>query len=322
MKPVLITGATGFLGRHLVHQLKETGQPLRLLCRTACQVEGAEIIPGDITNPQDVASAVQGAAEVYHLAGMVSREPKDNWRLYQTHVEGTRNICEAALRHRPDKLVVVSSSGTIAVSPEPTVHDETSGYKHDVVGEWAYYLSKIYAEKLALGYNLPLVVVNPALLLGPGDDRNSSTRDVALFLRGELLAIPNGGMSFVDARDVAAGLIAAMRQGRPGERYLLGGPNWSFRKLIEEVSRISGIPTPKLQLPQSLSLWSARAVRRLAPVAGKQFEGLDDASVRMSALFWYCDSSKAKLELGFRSRDPLETLKDTVTDIRKRQPSS
>lgn len=325
MKSVLVTGATGFLGKHLVEQLRKTDGVcrLRVLSRgpTPWDRAGLETIQGDILSREAVFRAVKGVTEIYHLAGVVSRHPKDKSLLYRTHIEGTRNICEAALKHGAHKIVVVSSSGTIAVGREPVIYDENSGYKHEIVGEWPYYLSKIFAEKLALAFfqqnKLPLVVVNPSLLLGPGDDRQSSTRDIALFLEGQILALPLGGLNFVDARDAAAGLIAAMRAGRAGERYLLGGPNWSFRELIGSLSKICGIPAPKLQPSLRFSLLSARLLRKLFPLLGKSF-GLDDASIKMSSLFWYCNSSKARAELGFTTREPLETLRDTVDDLHRR----
>jgi dihydroflavonol-4-reductase len=283
-----------------------------------------EVTRGDINTRDDVMRAAEGITEIYHLAGVVSRNPKKKWLMYQTHIEGTRNVCEAARQHGVQKVVHVSSSGTIAVSKGPTVHDENSGYKHEVVGGWPYYLSKIFAEKLALNYHaqqqVPVVVVNPSLLLGSGDDRHSSTYDVALFLRGQVLAIPLGGLNFLDARDAAAGLIAAMRNGKPGERYLLGGPNWSFREFLDCLSKVSGVRAPGLQPSLGLSLASAHLLRRLMPLAGKSF-ALDDESIRMSALFWYCDSSKARKELSFQTRDPVETLRDTVNYIRSRQPA-
>ncbi|HLI35264.1 MAG TPA: NAD-dependent epimerase/dehydratase family protein [Terriglobia bacterium] len=326
MKIILITGATGFLGQHLVEQLKaqENGTTLRLLCRGGTRFEGEtriETARGDITRAEDVLRAAQGVSEIYHLAGIVSRNPADQEILYRTHIEGARHICEAAQKCGASKVVMVSSSGTIAVGHEPIAYNEESDYKNEIVAEWPYYLSKIFAEKLALDfarrYPLPIVVVNPSLILGPGDDRLSSTGDVALFLEGQILAIPRGGLNFVDARDAASGLIAAMRHGRPGERYLLGGANWTFRELIENVARLSRRPVPKFEPSLKLSLWSARLFRRLFPLVGKSFR-LDDASIKMSALFWYCDSTKARKELNFGTRDPLETLRDTVEDLRAR----
>src|SRR3954451_22915956 len=120
MKPILITGATGFLGKHLVQSLKDSSDaPLRLLCRGRSQWNDdpqVQVVLGDITSAEDVAGAMADVGQVYHLAGVVSRDPKDQWLLYRAHVDGTRNVCEAARKHRPDKIVMVSSSGTVAVS--------------------------------------------------------------------------------------------------------------------------------------------------------------------------------------------------------------
>jgi nucleoside-diphosphate-sugar epimerase len=323
---ILVTGATGFLGKHLVELLKPPNRSprLRVFCRGLSpweQDKKVQVLHGDIANRQQVEDAVKGVSQIYHLAGVVSRDAKDQDLLYETHIEGTRNICEAALKHKVKKVVVVSSSGTIAVGATPTVHDETSGYKNEVVAEWPYYLSKIFAEKLALDYQartgLNVVVANPSLLLGVGDDRNSSTRDVALFLQGEIKAIPKGGLNFVDVRDVAQGLTLAMDKGKPGERYLMGNVNWTFRQLIEKVAEISGKAPPTMEPSVEVSLWGTRAMRVIYPLLGKKVE-LDDASVKMSACYWYCDSTKARNELGFQTRDPEETLTETVEDVHLR----
>ena len=325
-KTILITGATGFLGKHLVEQLKAEADSthLRVFCRGLSPWEqdpAVEVVHGNIVKRDDVEHAVGGVSEIYHLAGVVSRDSKDQDLLYETHIEGARNVCESALKHQVEKVVAVSSSGTIAVGTTPEIYDETSGYKNEVVAEWPYYLSKIFAEKLALDYQartgLNLLVVNPSLLLGIGDDRNSSTRDVALFLQGEIKVVPRGGLNFVDVRDVAHGLTLAMKSGKPGERYLMGNVNWTFRQLIEKVAEISGKNPPTMQPPLEVSLWGARALRVIYPLLGKKVE-LDDASVKMSSCYWYCDSTKARNELGFQTRDPEETLRETVEDVHLR----
>ena len=282
---------------------------------------GVEVVRGDITSAEDVSRAVEGCSGIYHLAGFVSRDPKHAARLHDIHVGGTRNICAAALRHGVEKVVLVSSSGTVAVSRDPVIHDEESGYKYELVCRWPYYLSKVFAEKTALSFRresgLPVVIANPALLLGPGDETGSSTGDVALFLRGQVLSMPLGGMSFVDARDAAAGLIAVMRNGRLGERYLLGGVNWTFRRIVEQVAEITGLRPPIYSLSPPVARISGRLARKLLPLVGARFE-MDDTTIEMSAYFWYCNSGKAAAELGFRTRDPLQTLQETVEDLRRR----
>ncbi len=324
MHTVLVTGATGFLGKHLIQLLldSDSGLRVRAFSRSPFQADGngrVDSVRGDITVADDVASALDGVDEVYHLAGVVDRSPSDHWLPYRTHVDGTRNLCEAMRSAGPRRCVVVSSSGTVAVSREPVVHTEDSGYKQSVVQEWPYYLSKIYQEKQALWYcehrNLPIVVVNPSLLLGSGDERLSSTNDVRLFLKGQIKLIPTGGLNLVDVRDAAAGLIGAMRKGEVGERYLLGGENLTFRQWIAHTAHLADVTPPRFQLPERMARYGASALRLLYPMAGKQFE-LDDASIRMSSLFWYCNSAKARKDLGFTSRPADDTLRETITYLR------
>ncbi len=307
LKPVLVTGATGFLGTHLVTQLKG---PVRTMSRGS---------GGDITMAQDVERAVAGCGEIYHLAGLVSREPSDAGKMERIHVEGTRLLLKAAKKHGVSRVVVASSSGTIAVSRADTRHTEESGYKNMETARWPYYVTKIAQEKLALEFHaetkLPIVVVNPSLLLGPGDERGSSTGDVVDFLEGQVLSYPTGGLNFVDARDAAAGLIAAMTSGRPGERYLLGGPNWTCERFLREVAKLSGRRAPLMSSPAWLSLLMAPILRKVM----RKFT-VDDQTIEMSGLFWYCDSSKAERELGFKTRDPIETLRNTLEDIYRRRP--
>ena len=324
MKTILITGSTGFLGKHLVEQLlaAEPEARLRLLCRsTGPDVESdrIEVVKGDILDRESVRRAAEGVTEIYHLAGLVEREPNDAWRLFNVHIEGTRNVCEV-MRDMPEaKAVFASTSGVCAVGRDPAELDETAPYAQEVVWDWPYYTSKIYAEKLAMWYvqhrKLNIVHVNPSLLLGPGDDRRSSTRDVEMFLEGQIKVIPLGGLNLVDVRDVAQGCILAMQKGRPGERYLLGGANMTFYEWLRRAAKISGVRAPKMMVPLPVSVWGARVLRKVLPLFGRRFD-LDDASVRMSAVYWYCNSQKARTELGFTTRDPDVTLRDTISYLR------
>lgn len=329
MSVTLITGSTGFLGKHLLPLLleREPETRVRLLCRRegpGVDDPRVEVVSGDVNNRDDVMRAAEGADRIFHMAGFVEREPANAWPLYNTHVEGTRNVCEAMRAHGTQKAVFVSTSGVCAVGVEPEERNEDAPYAQEVFFEWDYYLSKMYAEKLALWYvehrKLPIVHVNPSLMLGPGDDRRSSTKDVELFLNGQILVTPVGGLNLVDVRDAAMGTLLAMDKGVVGERYLLGGPNLTFHEWIRRSSKLSGVSAPKMMVPLWLSLLGAKVLRRLYPLVGKTFE-LDDASIKMSALYWYCDSSKARKELGFETRDPDETIAATIEYLRETAPA-
>src|SRR5262249_50753028 len=152
---------------------------------------------------------------------------------------------------------------------------------------------------------------SPSLLLGPGDRRSSSTGDVRLFLRRRIPVVPDGGLNFVDARDAARATVAALDRGRPGERYLLGGPNWTFKEFFGRLERASKVRAPALRLPESAQRWGAALVERAFRAVGRE-SPIDPISVEMSQCFWYLDAGKARAELGFDPRDPSETLDETI----------
>src|SRR5919202_1734763 len=305
-RPVtLVTGGTGFLGSHLVRLLVAEGvKPLRVLTTSApawLEELGVEPLEGSVTSPEVVARAVEGAAEVYHLAGRVSREPSDAHEMYRLHVEGTRVLCEAAARAGVRSMVLASTSGTIAVTEDgEVVPDE----------DWPTPL-EIISRK-----NRRLVRMNPSLLLGPGDERLSSTKVVLDFLARKIPTVPKGGLSFVDARDAAAAFRAAMERGAHGERYLLGSANWTFDRFFGRLERITKVPAPFLSLPSKLSLAGARGLSSLYK-HWKLAPPVEPAEIEMADYFWYLDASKARAELGFDPRDPQETLLDTVTYVRE-----
>ncbi len=159
------------------------------------------------------------------------------------------------------------------------------------------------------------MVLNPSLLLGPGDLRLSSTDVVWKFLQRRVPAMPGGGLSFVDVRDAAQAFAAALERGRPGERYLLGGANMTFRELFGRLERLSGVAAPRVTLPAAVNVAGARLLEKLASWRGTE-PSIDSPSVEMGERYWYCDSAKAAAELGFAPRDPQETLAETVRWLR------
>jgi dihydroflavonol-4-reductase len=321
----LVTGGTGFLGSHLVRLLVEEGATtLRVLSTTApawLEELGVETIQGSITSPEDVRRAVDGVSEVYHLAGRVSREPEDAHLMYKLHVDGTRVLCEAAAEAGVKSIVMASTSGTVAVTDAGDVlPDEEWPTPLDIVSRWPYYASKVYQERAALesfsGKGRRLVIMNPSLLLGPGDERLSSTKVVLDFLARKIPTVPKGGLSFVDARDAAAAFRAAMGRGAHGERYLLGSANWTFDKFFGRLERITKVPAPFLSLPSKLTLAGARGLHSLYK-HWKLAPPVEPTEIEMADYFWYLDASKARADLGFDPRDPQETLLDTVAYVRE-----
>ncbi len=321
----LITGGTGFLGSHLVRQLIEDGaKDIRVMATSIPDwlVDlGVETFEGSITNADDTKRAVEGIGEIYHLAGKVSRERDDAKSMYQIHVEGTRLLCDAAKSAGAKTVVLASTSGTIAVTKEgDAIPDETYPVPMEIISRWPYYASKAYQEAAALerfsGKGLRLVIVNPSLLLGPGDDRLSSIKVILDFMAKKIGAVPTGGVSFVDARDAATTFRAAMKKGRHGERYLLGSVNWTFDKFFGRLERLTKVAAPRFALPSGFAIKGAQLLDSLF----KQWDltsPVEPGSIEMAQYFWYLNCSKAARELGFKPRDPGETLQETVDYLRE-----
>lgn len=326
-KLVLVTGGTGFLGGHLLSLLVRRGERVRVLTRAATpklRELGVECVEGSLLDPVVLAKAMKGVSRVYHCAGLVSRDPDVAPEMYRVHVEGTRALFLAARSAGVERILLVSTSGTIAVTKEEEeVSDEESPYRIETVKRWAYYLSKIFQEKLALELAAEggpeVVVINPSILFGPDDLRLSSTADILKFLKGEIPLVPSGGINFVDARDAAAGAILAMERGAPSARYLLGGPNWTMAEFFARLARVSGVRAPTARIPDGAARLGAHLVDRLFRIGGgDKRPPIDPESVEISQHFWYCDSTRARTELGWEPRDPMETLDDTVLFLRER----
>ncbi|HLM57934.1 MAG TPA: NAD-dependent epimerase/dehydratase family protein [Pyrinomonadaceae bacterium] len=321
----LVTGGTGFLGSHLVRLLVEEGvKNVRVLATSApawLEELGVELVRGSVTEAADVARAVEGVAEVYHLAGRVSRGRDDSHEMFKLHVEGTRLLCEAAAEAGVTSIVMASTSGTLAVTEDgEVVPDEDWPTPADIITRWPYYASKLYQERVALqsfsGPGRRLVIMNPSLLLGPGDERLSSTKVVLDFLARKIPTVPKGGLSFVDARDAALAFFSAMQSGGHGERYLLGSANWTFDKFFGRLERITKVPAPFVSLPSRLAVVGSRGLGALFR-QWKVAPPVQPEEIEMAEYFWYLDSSKAERELRFSPRDPQETLLDTATYVRE-----
>jgi len=316
---LLVTGATGFLGSTLVPMLRQAGHDVRVLVRSGVEVPEVETVKGDVRDPDSVLRALAGVEGVYHLAGLVSRDPADARKMYELHVDGTRNLLTAAARAGLKRIVLASSSGTIGVSRVRRVASEEDDYPIEAVGRWPYYLSKIYEEKIAIDFarrGLPIVILNPSLLLGPGDARMSSTQDIFRFLMGRIPVMPRGGISFVDVRDAARTFVAALTRGNVGERHLLGAANLEFSEFFARLGRIAHLAPPLFRMPSPLKVAAAHWMERWARDQGREPD-LPASDVEMGECWFFIDSSKSQRLLGFEPRDPVETLTDTVRYVRR-----
>jgi dihydroflavonol-4-reductase len=322
---LLVTGGTGFLGTHLVPRLVAAGHSVRLIGRTkpsGAPYASTEYVPGDLKDRDAVRRALEGVEAVYHLAGLVSFQPKDARKMFELHVDSTRELLRDVREAGVKRVVLASTSGTIAVSKEERTATEDDDYPITTVARWPYYLSKIYEEKLALEYcrkhGIPLVVLNPSLLMGPGDERLSSTWTVVKFLNQEIPVMPGGGISFVDARDVADAFVQALTRGEVYGRHLMG-VNMTLVDFFKRLSRLTGVPAPKLRLPSEVNILGGKLLERWAKVRGTT-PALDPQEIEIGEHYFWLDASKAEAELGFRARDVHETLNDTVQFIYGKMP--
>lgn len=326
---ILITGASGFLGLHLTrHLLETTGARIHTLSRsrsdhlTALSGANGDRISqhqGSVTDQAAVDAAVAQADTVYHLAGSVSRESKAvGASVYTVHINGTRTVLQSVADAGKDRVLVLSTSGTNGVGEDADfLADEDTPVAWDIIKAWPYYESKAFAEKEIAKFvakGLPVKVARPTLLLGPGDYNGSSTGDVVKFLCGDVKAALPGGMSAVDARDVAQVLPALLEKGDAGVGYMLGAINLTVREFLTQLSQVSGVAAPAMSLPKQVV---DKAGPVLKWISGRRaFGGLKAQTFEMGCHYWYIDSSRAEDELGFAPRPLGETLRDTVEFLR------
>ncbi len=327
---LLITGAAGFLGHHVVAGARAHGYEVVALVRRAnteaamrLRGDGVTLVEADVLDGPAVEHAAAGCQAVLHCAGKVSRKG-DVIEMTKINVGGVETVLDACKRAGVERAVVASTSGTIGVSTDPTkVANETEPAPLALINRWPYYRSKYYGEQAALQRNVPgfeVVIVNPALLLGPGDLAGSSTEDVRRALEQRVPVVPSGGYAFVDARDAAQGMLAALERGLAGQRYLLVASNCSVRTFFSRVARVADLDSTVFALPdrQIVERATRWLVGRAQALLGEDDSLPDEASLELAQHYWYVDSTKAEHELGWSARDPMVTLADTVADLRER----
>ena len=316
---ILVTGATGFLGSHVARKLVERGERVRILLRKTSRTSNikdidAERAYGDILDIDSVKEALKGCDTLYHVAGIVSSRKSDYRRMEEINVKGTFNVLSSALEAGVKKAVYTSSVAAIGVDPGGGIANEKTPFTLEPMSI-QYINTKYYAEKEALKFyekGLPLVIVNPSVVIGAGDIYLSSTALIVWYCKRKFPGYMDGGVNVVDVEDVAEGHILAAEKGRVGERYILGNRNLSIKECFSILERITGIPSPKRKVPYFMALTAGFIRERIIRGSSPSFVLQDVDSAKAGRLYWYFDSSKAVRELGFPQTPVEESLKKTI----------
>jgi dihydroflavonol-4-reductase len=271
-------------------------------------IEGieAERVTCDVNDRRSVRRAVKGVERVFHAAGITSVHPMDVDRVFEVNVHGTKTVLEECLRAQVERVVFTSSAAALGPAPPGETADETQLFTGAGLG--IRYVNSVHeAEVEALrlaAKGLPLVCVNPTVVFGSGDLNLTSTRLVRSFLLGRIPVYADGAANVVDVHDVAQGHLSADKKGKVGERYILGGRNFTFDRLFADLSRLSGVEPP-VKVPAELASVAARMLgRRTWPLSLQE--------TRAASHWWTYRSTKARRELGWRGRPHEETLEATV----------
>jgi len=321
-KPTLVTGASGFVGWHVAKALIERGHRVRALVRASSNIPEleVEIIKGDLRDRASLERAVAGCGLVFHVAAdyrLWSKNPDD---LYQSNVEGTRNMLSAARDAGVERFVYTSTVGCIAI-PAGGIGDESGSVS---LGEMSgdYKRSKFLAEQVALEFareGFPVVIVNPTAPMGDHDFKPTPTGQIVLdFLNGAMPVFIDTGLNVVSVRDVAQGHLLACEKGRVGERYILGAENMTLAQILGELASITGRKAPSFQLPYFLAYSAGFATTAWASLTGTP-PRVPMEAVRMAKQKMWVSHEKAARELGYSPAPARDALADAVAWFESRR---
>jgi len=315
-----VTGATGFLGSHVARQLLARGAALRLLVRPTSRTDNivelpAERVIGDLRDLESLKKGMAGCEFVFHVAADYRLWARDGRELYDSNVEGTRNLLQAARDTGVRRVIYTSSVATMGFGNNGRLTDEgTPVTISNMIGD--YKRSKFMAERLAIeaaqaGQNV--VIVNPTTPIGERDIKPTPTGQIVVdFLRRKFPAYVDTGLNLVDVVDCAKGHLLAMEKALPGQRYILGGENLSLKQILDKLAAITGLASPKVKLPYAVA-YATGFVDTL--VTGKMLKReprvtLD--AVRIGRKKMYVTSAKAERELGWNPGPVDEALRRAV----------
>ena len=316
----LVTGATGFIGGALARRLAASGHEVRALVRPGRDVSALEKIgvrpfTGDLSDETALKRGLKGVDGLFNVAGHYAFWARDRSVFHKTNVDGVKTVVDAARRAGVRRVVHTSTVATLKWPGPRRVADETNlAELDDLHGD--YKKSKLLGEQTALSFNsseLEVVVVNPTAPVGPGDWRPTPTGRIILeFLKRRFPGYVNTGMNICDVDDVADAHVAAFTDGRPGERYILGGENHSLLGIYKLLTQVTGLRRWPVRVPYAVAFALGMFDELLE---GKLLRGepyIPTEGLHVAKRPMYVDCSKAVRELGLRQRPALESLARAV----------
>ena len=303
----LVTGASGFLGSHVTRQLVARGESVRVLLRASSNNRAIadlplEYVTGDLRDSASLARALDGVTRVFHVAADYRLWAKRKREIYDSNVEGTKNLLDAAKCANVSQFIYTSTVATIAVDrPEPP-NELTNAKLEEMVGH--YKRSKWQAERFVLDaakQGFPAIVAMPTTPVGPWDWKPTPTGKIILdFLNGKMPGYVETGLNFVGVEECAAGHLLVAEKGKIGERYLLGGENLTLKQVLDLLAKITGLRAPKLKIPHGLALGVAYANTAFSRLLGREPQ-IPVEGVKIARHMMFVNTTRARKELGFRS---------------------
>lgn len=308
MIKALVTGATGFIGSALCRALLEAGYEVRAFHRPNSNLLLIKDLPlehaiGDLSQPASLLRAMQGVQVVFHTAALMGGGKGDTGRHYTVTVEGTRALLQAGLECGVERVVHTSSVAALGVPPQipggqkaAYIMNETHTWNYPPE-RWPYGYAKYLAElevQKAVARGLDAVILNPTLVIGPGDLYRQTRSVVVQVAQRRLPVIVEGGLNIVSLEDTVAGHLAALQRGRRGERYILAGQNLTIANLVERIAALAGVTPPRTLLPARLvRRWASfyRVLENYLPLP------VSSSELYLAGQYFYYDAQKAKVEL-------------------------
>jgi len=326
-----VTGASGFIGANLVHELNARGHAVRALLREGSDTRGLrgadyETVRGDLSDRVALERAMRGCDWCFHVAASYHLWLPDYAPMYAANVEGTRHVIEAAQAAGCQRIVYTSTvgciglpkpaaDGSITPTDEETPVSEAQMTNHYKLSKWR---AEVVARELA-AWGAPVVIVNPSAPVGPRDVKPTPTGQVIVdFLNRAMPAYLDTGLNWVHVRDVAAGHVLAAEKGRVGERYILGHAegNWDMPTVLKVLSELTGLPAPRVRVPYAVALAAAYGNEFVSRLTGKPPRA-PVAGVRMGRYKMWFNPAKAIRELGLPQTPPRQALADAVAWFRQ-----